>query len=78
MAVPIACFPPSALRPETRMAPAVTLSSAIAAYLAQGLELGDAIGAAKTYLSGAIAAADQLSAGHGPGPVHHFHEMWKR
>ncbi|MGO9236250.1 MAG: bifunctional hydroxymethylpyrimidine kinase/phosphomethylpyrimidine kinase, partial [Methylocella sp.] len=55
-----------------------TLSSAIAAYLAQGLELGDAIGAAKTYLSGAIAAADQLSAGHGPGPVHHFHEMWKR
>ena len=28
-----------------------TLSSAIAAYLAQGLELGDAIGAAKTYLS---------------------------
>jgi len=55
-----------------------TLSSAIAAYLAQGLELGDAIGAAKTYLSGTIAAADQLSAGHGPGSVHHFHEMWKR
>src|SRR5450631_2741808 len=55
-----------------------TLSSAIAAYLAQGLELGDAISAAKTYLSGALAAAGQLSVGHGSGPVHHFHEVWKR
>ena len=55
-----------------------TLSSAIAAYLAHGLELGDAIAAAKAYLSKALAAADQLSAGHGPGPVHHFHELWKR
>ena len=55
-----------------------TLSSAIAAYLAQGQELGEAIGAAKTYLTGALAAADQLSAGHGPGPLHHFHDMWKR
>ncbi len=54
-----------------------TLSSAIAASLAQGKPLGEAIGVAKTYLSGALAAADQLSAGHGPGPVHHFHEMWK-
>ncbi|MGQ0445803.1 MAG: bifunctional hydroxymethylpyrimidine kinase/phosphomethylpyrimidine kinase [Beijerinckiaceae bacterium] len=55
-----------------------TLSSAIAAYLAQGHELGEAIGAAKTYLAGALAAADELSAGHGPGPVHHFHELWRR
>lgn len=55
-----------------------TLSSAIAVYLAQDQALGDAIGAAKIYLSGALAAADQLSAGHGPGPVHHFHEIWKR
>ena len=54
-----------------------TLSSAIAASLAQGKPLGEAIGVAKTYLSGALAAADQLSAGHGPGPVHHFHELWK-
>ncbi|MGH6841339.1 MAG: bifunctional hydroxymethylpyrimidine kinase/phosphomethylpyrimidine kinase [Methylocella sp.] len=54
-----------------------TLSSAIAAYLAQGHELGEAIGAAKTYLTCALAAADELSAGRGPGPVHHFHELWK-
>lgn len=53
-----------------------TLSAAIAAFLAQGQALGEAISAAKTYLSGALAAADALSAGHGPGPVHHFYEFW--
>ena len=55
-----------------------TLSSAIAAYLAQGHELGEAVGAAKTYLTGALAAADALSVGHGPGPVNHFHKFWRR
>jgi hydroxymethylpyrimidine/phosphomethylpyrimidine kinase len=54
-----------------------TLSAAIAAYLALGHELSDAITAAKTYLGAALAAAGVLSAGHGPGPVHHFHEFWK-
>lgn len=55
-----------------------TLSSAIAAFCAQGFELGDAIGAAKTYLAGALTSADDLSAGHGPGPVNHFYDTWKR
>ncbi|MGH6813354.1 MAG: bifunctional hydroxymethylpyrimidine kinase/phosphomethylpyrimidine kinase [Methylocella sp.] len=55
-----------------------TLSSAIAAFLARGHELSEAIDAAKTYLTGALAAAGQFSAGHGPGPVNHFHEFWKR
>jgi hydroxymethylpyrimidine/phosphomethylpyrimidine kinase len=55
-----------------------TLSSAIAAYLARGHELGEAIGAAKAYLCGALTTADELSAGHGPGPVNHFHEFWRR
>ncbi|MDQ6703519.1 MAG: bifunctional hydroxymethylpyrimidine kinase/phosphomethylpyrimidine kinase [Pseudomonadota bacterium] len=55
-----------------------TLSSAIAAYLAQGNELGEAISAAKTYLTGALTTADELGAGHGPGPVNHFHEFWRR
>jgi hydroxymethylpyrimidine/phosphomethylpyrimidine kinase len=55
-----------------------TLSSAIAAYLARGHDLGDAIGAAKTYLTGALTAADELSAGHGPGPVNHFYDFWRR
>ncbi|MGH6801613.1 MAG: bifunctional hydroxymethylpyrimidine kinase/phosphomethylpyrimidine kinase, partial [Methylocella sp.] len=55
-----------------------TLSSAIAAFLAQGHELGAAIGAAKTYLTGALSTAHKLSAGRGPGPVNHFHEFWRR
>lgn len=53
-----------------------TLSAAIAAYLAQGLPMGAAVGGAKHYVSAAIAAADQLSIGKGRGPVHHFHHVW--
>ena len=50
-----------------------TLSSAIAAGLAKGLGLDAAVGAAKTYLTGAIRAADRLDIGAGHGPVDHFH-----
>jgi len=53
-----------------------TLSSAIAAGLARGLPLSDAVGHAKTYVSAAIAAADWLAVGTGHGPVHHFHAWW--
>jgi hydroxymethylpyrimidine/phosphomethylpyrimidine kinase len=55
-----------------------TLSSAIAAFLARGMTLDDAVTLAKNYITEAIAAADQLSVGHGHGPVHHFHALWKR
>lgn len=50
-----------------------TLSSAIAAGLAKGESLEQAVRAAKMYVSAAIAAADRLGIGHGHGPVHHFH-----
>jgi hydroxymethylpyrimidine/phosphomethylpyrimidine kinase len=53
-----------------------TLSSAIAALLARGLPLRDAVQAAKAYLTAAIAASDQLTVGAGHGPVHHFHALW--
>ena len=49
-----------------------TLSSAIASYLAQGNDLHRAIFLAKKYISLAIEYADELSIGHGPGPVNHF------
>jgi len=55
-----------------------TLSAAIAAGLAQGQALPEAVGNAHTYLQGALAAADSLSVGSGHGPVHHFHELWSR
>jgi hydroxymethylpyrimidine/phosphomethylpyrimidine kinase len=54
-----------------------TLSSAIAAGLAKGLDLIEAVQQAKTFVSSAIAAADQLKVGRGHGPLHHFHASWK-
>jgi hydroxymethylpyrimidine/phosphomethylpyrimidine kinase len=53
-----------------------TLSSAVAAGLALGQSLTDAVRGAKSYITAAIAAADQLSIGSGHGPVHHFHRQW--
>jgi hydroxymethylpyrimidine/phosphomethylpyrimidine kinase len=53
-----------------------TLSSAIAAGLAQGKDLAAAVGTAKVYVTDAIAAADRLGIGHGHGPLHHFHAVW--
>jgi hydroxymethylpyrimidine/phosphomethylpyrimidine kinase len=47
-----------------------TLSSAIAAYLARGLPLLDAVHQAKSYLTGAL--KQSLSIGRGSGPVSHF------
>ena len=46
-----------------------TLSSAIAANLAKGAPLDEAIRRAKDYLSGAL--ADMLDLGHGSGPMNH-------
>jgi hydroxymethylpyrimidine/phosphomethylpyrimidine kinase len=54
-----------------------TLSAAIAALLARGLPLRAAVGEAKAYVTAAIRAADRLNVGHGHGPVHHFHALWR-
>jgi hydroxymethylpyrimidine/phosphomethylpyrimidine kinase len=53
-----------------------TLSSAVAAGLAKGMPLTEAVRAAKTYVTAAIAAADRVKVGAGNGPVHHFHRWW--
>jgi hydroxymethylpyrimidine/phosphomethylpyrimidine kinase len=53
-----------------------TLSSAIAAGLAKGLDLAAAAKAAKTYVTDALAASTKLQIGSGHGPVHHFHAWW--
>jgi hydroxymethylpyrimidine/phosphomethylpyrimidine kinase len=53
-----------------------TLSAAIAAGLAKGLDLVAAVRAAKDFVTAAIAGADRLAVGHGHGPVHHFHAWW--
>jgi hydroxymethylpyrimidine/phosphomethylpyrimidine kinase len=53
-----------------------TLSAAIAAGIAKGLHLIEAVAEAKAYVTLAIAAADRLTIGSGHGPVHHFHAWW--
>jgi hydroxymethylpyrimidine/phosphomethylpyrimidine kinase len=69
----------SAPRIETRNTHGTgcTLSAAIAAGLANGLSVPDAVQRAHTYLQGAIAKADTLRVGSGHGPVHHFHALWE-
>jgi len=54
-----------------------SLSSAIAANLAHGKDMVEALQKAKEWLTGAIANSDQLNIGKGAGPVHHFHNIWK-
>lgn len=49
-----------------------TLSSALASYLAQGLPLDDAAGAAKNYIAKAIESGAGYKIGNGHGPVNHF------
>ena len=53
-----------------------TLSAAVAAGLANGLDLEAAVREAKAYVTAAIAAADRLAVGGGAGPLHHFHRWW--
>jgi hydroxymethylpyrimidine/phosphomethylpyrimidine kinase len=53
-----------------------TLSSAVAAGLARGLPMVEAVAQAKRYVSAAIASADGAAVGQGHGPVHHFHALW--
>jgi hydroxymethylpyrimidine/phosphomethylpyrimidine kinase len=53
-----------------------SLSSAIAAGLARGETLEDAVRNAKAWISAAIAAADRFTVGHGHGPIHHFHRFY--
>ena len=49
-----------------------TLSSAIAAYMALGKELPDAVRAAKDYITAALHAGANVETGHGHGPLNHF------
>ena len=54
-----------------------TLSAAVAAGLARGQTLAEAVGAAKTYVTEAIRTADTVPVGSGHGPLHHFFAQWR-
>lgn len=53
-----------------------TLSSAIAANLAKGISVKEAVEAAKAYITEAITHGFKL--GHGVGPVHHFYALYSK
>jgi hydroxymethylpyrimidine/phosphomethylpyrimidine kinase len=53
-----------------------TFSAAIAAFLARGMALPQAVKEAKEFVTAAIAASDRLRVGQGRGPVHPFHRFW--
>ena len=55
-----------------------TLSSAIAAGLAKGLNLETAVVQAKNYITEALKAGAAYKTGKGHGPVHHFHALWEK
>ncbi|MCM1109605.1 MAG: bifunctional hydroxymethylpyrimidine kinase/phosphomethylpyrimidine kinase [Clostridium sp.] len=63
-------------RTENTHGTGCTLSSAVAALLALGHPLDDAVRLAKEYIAGAIEAGASYRIGHGHGPVHHFHRWW--
>ncbi len=52
-----------------------TFASAIAAFLARGFSVEDAVAGAKEYITGAIRHGLPLGSGH--GPVHHFHRYYE-
>lgn len=54
-----------------------TLSAAIAALRPQRSSWALAVTDAKDYLTAALQHADELSIGHGHGPVHHFWQTWQ-
>lgn len=54
-----------------------TLSSALAAFLARGFSLNDAVIQAKKYISEALSAGAEYRIGKGHGPVHHFYNFWE-
>ena len=53
-----------------------TLSSAVCAGLAKGMDISGAVKAAKAYITGALAAGAHFSIGRGHGPIHHFFTLW--
>jgi hydroxymethylpyrimidine/phosphomethylpyrimidine kinase len=54
-----------------------TLSSATAAYLAQGHAVDAAVRRAKRYLVEALKSGAGYTLGQGHGPVHHLHAFWE-
>ncbi len=55
-----------------------TFASAIAAFMAKGRPVQQAIELAKEYIARAVACGGEFQLGKGKGPVAHFHEFWNK
>ena len=53
-----------------------SLSAGLATNRARSGDWLDALRVTKTWLTGALASADRLDVGRGPGPLDHFHHLW--
>ena len=69
-------FPGSRLETRNTHGSGCTFASAIAAYLAHGLDLKEAISHSKEYITEAIRHSFPLGSGH--GPLGHFWKYWKQ
>jgi hydroxymethylpyrimidine/phosphomethylpyrimidine kinase len=64
------------VRTKTTHGTGCSFSAAIAARLAKGDRMEDAVHRAKTYITAAIRAGFTIGSGH--SPVHHFYQFWKK
>ncbi len=69
-------FPGERIRTQNDHGTGCTLSAAIAAFLAKGRSMEQAVLGAKIYLTSALKAGAKYKIGHGRGPLHHFHKFW--
>ena len=69
-------FPAKRIATTSTHGTGCTFASAVAAGLARGRSVENAVSDAKDYVTAAIAAAPSIGAGH--GPLHHFHAWWSR
>jgi len=72
----LADFAAARIMTENTHGTGCTLSSALASFQVRSGDWVQALQAAKAYLSGAIAASDELQVGGGHGPVNHFAALW--
>lgn len=69
-------YPAKRIQTKNTHGTGCTLSSAIAAQLAKGDSLIEAVGHSKKYITEAIRQSFNLGKGH--GPVHHFHTFYEK
>ena len=69
-----ALFPQERINTTHTHGTGCTLSSAIAANIAKKMNIKDAVGEAKNYITGAIKNGFEL--GKGVGPTHHFYKYY--